>query len=1278
MPVRFRSRRIPFITSAVLLFLSGVPMMYGQQTLGSILGTLSDSSGRVITGATVTLTDQQTGLARTFTTSGNGSYAFYNLPIDTYTLTAAQTGFQQGVYPNLQVQADRTITLNPKLPIGSAAESVTVNATPLLNATDTTNGYVLDHDQIQNVPLATGSFTQLAVLAPGVSAELLSGTGTQTGLGNQPIWANGQRDTSNTFLFNGVDTSNLFNGKSTSQVSSGRVVPNTGEGFGPVNNPNTGTSVYDAIGEAIPTPAPEFIEEIRVNTSMYDAQQGSTSGVHIDLSTQSGTKQYHGQAYFYRGTDWINAAPFYYKQANEVPASSGGPLIPNSEVVPQLHRFTAGATLGGPILKDKLFGFIGYNAIRVTDQSTGISTIKTPLGLTDNNRSAAGIAALLTANSALTSPQKPIVYNASQIDPAALNLLQFKLPNGAYLIPSQTVAQSTYGITTLFGKPSFDADQAVADLDLNISPRDVLSAKYFYQHDPSIAPFTNSTTSGFAQHLDSGAHVASLTNAINVSPRINWTQVVGFAREKAYSTDDQALSPTQAGINLFGSGFFPGLSIRNFSASGNTLNLGNASTFNRTGVFQNRISPQTDIIFSLGKHTLTAGANYDYTQLNVRNRQTNAANISFSNFASFAQGNVRTGSGSQLLQGASNRYYRANQVGSYVQDKFQASPHLSLTAGLRYDWNGPLTEKYGNLFNFDASRYVNPGPTGTFSPTSDGFIIAGNNSTFSTPGVSNSTLQGRQWGFGPRIGFAYSPAMFQEKMVVRGGFGIYYDRGEYFTYLSPGAGSGISGPFGVTQEPPFVIPVSAASGARLDNPFGTTKPTPPNGNPAAFVNYLPNLSQIAAGAQTFPFGSYDIHNKLPYTENFAFDIQYQPSRDVAIDIGYVGNIGRHGVIPVPFNQPKIATLGSPVNGEIYSYGQQATDLAGNPLTTEPYDTYDGGNTDLRTPFPGYSPNSVDYLAEGASSYNALQLHVEKRMSHGLQVGFSYTWSHSLDEQSGLGLFYNGNNPLDLGSGYGNSDFDRTHITNFIYTYQFPKLTGQNRIIEAFSNGWQLSGLTVFQSGQPFSVEDYSGTIGSQQYGYGNDGITNPIIPLAPGYTPQTARTGHSGAFVGDDPNNLQLVDLYFNPNVFNVATLAPGTNGVPACGKSTAGAPVCDVVETTFGSGNRNIFRQSFQKRADISLIKDTQFGERVRVRYTFDVYNLTNSSSFDIPGNSIALGQGNAQVPYDPTQSAAANIGQQYKPLTTPAQAQAQGLGQVTNTIGGPRNIQMSLHVIY
>ena len=269
-----------------------------QQTLGGITGTVSDKSGSVLPDTTVTIVGDQTKLTRTQKTNGNGAYDFVNLPIGTYTVTVSHDGFQTERLASILVQADRTATLNVSLKVGQVGTTIDVEAAPIMNAVDTTNGYVLEEQQIQAVPLPTGSFTGLAILSPGVNAELGGGTGVNSGLGNQPIWANGQRDTSNTFLLNGVDASNLFNGKSTSQVASARIVNNTGvanaasTSAAPIQST---ASVYLAIGQALPTPAPETVQELRVNTSMYDAQQGSTSGAHIDMSTASGTNAIHGQ-----------------------------------------------------------------------------------------------------------------------------------------------------------------------------------------------------------------------------------------------------------------------------------------------------------------------------------------------------------------------------------------------------------------------------------------------------------------------------------------------------------------------------------------------------------------------------------------------------------------------------------------------------------------------------------------------------------------------------------------------------------------------------------------------------------------------------------------------------------------------------------------------------------------------------------------------------------------------------------------------------------------------
>jgi hypothetical protein len=313
---------------------------FAQQTLGGITGTVVDPSGSAIPGVEVKATSDETKLVRTAKSNGTGSYELVDLPIGTFTITFSLNGITTERIPGIVVQADRTITLPAKLAVGSVAESVTVDATPLLNATDTTNGYVLDKTQIQAIPQPTGSFTGIAILSPGVNAELPPGTGANSGLGNLPVWANGQRDTSNSFSLNGVDVSNLFNGKSTSEVDSARVINSTGvstsEGAGGVIQ--SAASIYLSIGNALPTPAPEMEQEVRVNASMYDAQQGSTSGAHIDVSTASGTNAFHGTAYVHRGTNWINAAPFFFKNDEDVPANMKNP---------ELHRYIAGGTIGG-------------------------------------------------------------------------------------------------------------------------------------------------------------------------------------------------------------------------------------------------------------------------------------------------------------------------------------------------------------------------------------------------------------------------------------------------------------------------------------------------------------------------------------------------------------------------------------------------------------------------------------------------------------------------------------------------------------------------------------------------------------------------------------------------------------------------------------------------------------------------------------------------------------------------------------------------------------------
>ena len=776
-----------------------------QQTLGGITGTVTDKSGSVLPDTTVTIVGDQTKLTRTLKTNGNGAYDFVNLPIGTYTITVTHDGFESERLPSILVQANRTATLNVTLKVGQVGTTIDVEAAPIMNAVDTTNGYVLESQQIADVPLPTGSFTGLAILSPGVNAELPSGTGANAGLGNQPIWANGQRDTSNTFLLNGVDASNLFNGKSTSSVASARIVNNTGiAGAGSTTAEilQSTASPYLAVGQALPTPAPETVQEVRVNTSMYDAQQGSTSGAHIDMSTASGTNSIHGVLYGHRGTDAMNAAPYFYNQ---------DPNIPANEKVPQLHRYIAGGGIGGPLIKDKLFAYGSYEHTHVSDLEIGTSRTAVPFGLTDD-RSPAALANVANAN--FFSSVNPIVGSAAgDIDPVAFAMLNYKLPNGQYMIPSANpnfTPTLNFPENVFITQPAyFIADKASTNLDYLATSKDTLSLKYYYQHDPSTAPFGFSSVQGFTQHLDAGSQVASITNTQAIRPNLSVAEVFGFIREKIYSTIGQPFTPSAIGINAFGSNVFPGITIvddlGNFSPQ-NTggcdpsapcgpfnagLNIGStaASQGAFTGIFQNRWMPSANAVWNHGRHTVTFGGSYSYTQLNARDRRTNTGMIGFTSFDNFLQGLPidYTADGfitTNFLQGDANRYYRSNESGWFAQDKFQIRPNLSFSAGIRFDYHGGLTEKNGRIFNFDPSRYSYDASTDTI--TSNGFIVAGNNPDFPTKGVSNSTLTGRQWGLAPRVGLAWSPRKFNDKLVVRAGWGLYYDRGELFTYLSPG------------------------------------------------------------------------------------------------------------------------------------------------------------------------------------------------------------------------------------------------------------------------------------------------------------------------------------------------------------------------------------------------------------------------------------------------------------------------------------------------------------
>ena len=1199
---------------------------YAQGLLGTILGSVTDSTGGVVADVSVTATNVATNLKVATKTQSTGLYQIPNLPIGNYSVSFQKTGFQNEVHPDILVQGERSATVNASLKVGAVSVTVEVTGTPLLNETDATNGYVLESQTIHDLPLGTGSFTQMALLAPGVNADFLGGTGSNTGLGNQAIWANGQRDSSNSIVVNGVNADNLFNGKTTSQVDSTRYTSNTGQGSTIGGQGITGTSVFDGIGQSLPSPPQETLQEIRVNTAMYDATQSAKSGAHISLITKSGGNELHGEVYEYFQNTIFNAAPFFRNASASIPAG---------QKVPPLHYNRPGGTIGGAIVKNKLFYFGSFQALRVNDNLAGTQTATVPQHLT-SDRSAAALVTVAQQDLGAT-------IAASQIDPAALKIMSTQV-NGSYFIPNPTVtdpvAAKTLGYNVVVtGKPSTSqANISTGDIDYILSDKERLSFNGIYQSSPNYNPYGSFTAiNGFGKKLDAGSDLASIDSTTILRPNLTWENKIGFIRMYSASQTQQPFAPSDVGINLFGIATFPYISLGTVDNNLNkTLSFGPSNNFANVGTYQNKWDISSTANHVIGRHTLSYGFTWNHTQLNIINKQTDAASISFTNFSTFLTGTELTSS--TFYDGSANRYYRADQLGGFIQDSYKVKSNLTVSLGLRYDFDGPLSEKYGTLVNFDPQAYQYNASTDTI--TNSGLVFAGN-SKYATAGTSNSTLKNRQDGFGPRIGVAWSPS-FVKHFTVRSGFGIYYDRGELFTDFSPGAGRGFSGPFGVTMQLPFTVPISPPTGSTLSNPFGFSSPGAP-GDPSVLAKQLPNMAQLTSGSAPYIFGGYDANNKLPYTMNWSFDIQYQPVNSVVVTVGFVGNHGSRQILPIPFNQGGIATASSPINGQTSSYGF-------NIVPAENIATYEGGNSDLRVPYIGYSTNSVLYEDTGFSNYDALQASVRKSFSHNLQATASYTWSHSLDIQSNLGLFFNGNNPLDPKQSYGSSTYDRTHVFTGTWSYLIPGVSAKTGVAAEVLNGWSLNGLVSLQSGQPYNVIDYSGAVAGV-YNSTTVNISDPIIGFTPGLTnSQILQQGTTG---------INIQKPLFDGSKLYIPTVAPGTYGVPACA-TVNNAQVCDTYETSFSAAGRNVFRAPFQSRADVSLSKSTRLTERIAMQLRFEVFNVFNHPDFDAPNTSTSL--------YSVTRS-----GNIIKAVTV--RAPTSSLGLIQSTLGGPRVMQLSVH---
>jgi hypothetical protein len=1075
-------------------------------TTGQITGVVKDASGAVVSGAKVTLTSTA-GVQRETTSDGTGHYVFSLVPPGSYRVEAEKTGFSTATAEGVVVRITETTNLDIPLAVASQKAVVEVAVeTPLLETESPAQGTVIEQEQIRQLPLPTRNFQQLLTLTPGTSGPVQSSS--ELGRGAAPIYVNGSRSTSNSVVINGTDANSIGTG----------------------STPN------------LAVPATDSLDEFIVQTSQYDASQGRVAGGIIAAVTKSGTNNFHGNLYeFFRNTD-LDANNFFLN-------GSGVPR-------PPYQRNQFGGTLGGPLIKERLWFFVSYQGSRErngTSLLNSIGTVVVPDNLT-NDRSDAGIAAL------------GLSFGVAAVDPTAQFLLQAKLPNGSYVIPSapsNCVPKNGTCNAPVVGVSKFREDQLNSNLDFQLSSKNRLSAKFFGANNPATQALFNLfglanalPVPGFGGTANLNQRVLSVDDTHVISSRVINDLHFGFGFITTGSQPQEPYTSAQLGIASPLSNLFPGMpeiSVANY------FDLGASPFADNSGVEKTYTANDT-LSWQKGRHSLKFGGEYKHHELNetfnlYTRGQMFFLGFSGNPFADFLGGFFDTAGLTIMGSGVNNRDVLAHDVNGFVNDDWRVTNRLTLTLGVRYDYFSPFIESKGRFVGFDPTRVTTIQVPGLGAVVTGGFVQASNatNPLPGVPEVQPSLVAPDKNNFAPRVGFAWQPRS-DNRLVVRGGYGVYYDRANsrllnnqildfpYYTlaqaFLTP-----ISTPF-VTVPQPSQFPLLFNNAAVF--PFGG----PPAFLPRAASIPFPLTVQDVSANGIYP----DLHDfRTPYIQQYSFGVEQELANNWMLNLSYVGSAGRKLYRLVDQNQGVVQTALGPAG--IYSPGLSGLAVQGFGVHT--------------------------MQSSSNSSYNSLQASVTKRFSHGLTFLASYTWSHSLDDYSGDPTGTSdvtvvpGNQAPGQLNNYASSDFDRRHRFVFSGTYDLPKFyKGSSSFARQAANGWELASIVTLQSGTPFSVLT-------------NDtAFVQARANFVPGCNP-----------VGSGSVQSRLLE-YFNTSCFTPA-LADAAGG--------------------FGNTGRNILQGPDQKNVDISIVKFFPFTERTKLEFRSEFFNAFNIVSFENPDNVFA-----------------------------------------------------------
>ena len=1135
---RLLSLLLILLTTAITLATPGFAQTAGT---GALAGTVTDPTGAVMPQVQIAVKSEATGEVRTVMSQQNGDYVVPLMLPGRYTVEASKTGFKVSVLTGIQVNVTETATLNIRLGVGTEKQSVTVQgATEQLETESSALGAVVGERTVSELPLVTRNYTQIVDLYSGVSSEVNNadalGRGT-TGPSNQPLVVHGVNSTDNNFQMNGVEINDFYQG-STADISGGVAIPN-----------------------------PDTIAEFKVQTGQYDAAYGRDAGANVDVVTKGGSNQLHGSAFEYFRNEDLDANDYFRNLTGE-------PRAP-------LRQNQFGFTLGGPIKKDKLLWFTSYQG---TKQFNGVaagcaSAVSSP-PLT-NDRSAKGLGTLFAGQrgffqNLFGGVGPAIAVDGSNINPVALNLLQAKLPNGQYVIPTpQTVDLNpaipfdSQGFSTFAVPCTFNEEQWMINADYLHTNKSKFSARFFKagSDQDTTLPGTISPP-GSPTRVDQGFWNASLSHTYTFSSNLfNQVEIAYHRTADNYDTvSPVSFSSVGATVPAFDNNYpvyyLPGTELGNIEP---------AQT-----IIQNTFVFEDSLAYVRGRHTLRVGGGITRVQSNAEGFHL----FGFEYYLSWADlllglsgpangtGIFSNVYGSEDLPALGDRAYRVWEGNTYVQDDFRASSRLTLNLGLRYERKGDIADALGRNSNIYINS-LNPNPTGD---TVQGYVLPSN---YSGVVPSGATKLGNEFGingdgqntFGPRIGFAWQLPN-NNRAVLRGGYGIYYSR---IAGLAPSQG---------VVDPPFGI---------LRSMFGTSNaaatdqnPLPPAITLPDFVPYSPTtgLTPIAVSATMRP----------PVVQQYSLNLQTDLSRDFLLQIGYAGTRGTKLIWERGFNEASLASASNPIRG-------QTTNTV--------------ANIPLRVPYEGFASELARNLeSAGESWYNALEASVSKRFSHGLQFLASYTFGRTLTNAPdnltgavGIGEMYG--NLDDPRSRYGPDSFTRDQRFIVSYDYELPGPKNRNSLLGETLGGWSVAGVTTIQTGQRLSIYYTNGT---NVYG-----ITSNYAQLANGCTPGQVAT--SGSIQSRLTNYINTSCLSTPPIIGNEEP--PGTCTTPLPDGN------CPPIATAFGDTRPGILRGPDQNNFDIALVKRTAI-ERASLEFRTEFFNAFNHPQFANPnttGPSPTLG---------------------------------------------------------